>query len=65
MTGVMLELVVEFTVILISPIVFHYYLWKYKKLAPAVILKDVKIYACLYGLILITGIFAIWNTYSG
>ena len=60
MTGVMLELVIEFGVILISPIVFHFYLWKYKKLAPAVILKDFKIYACLYGLILITGIFAIW-----
>ena len=61
MTGVMLELVIEFGVILISPIVFHFYLWKYKKLAPAVILKDFKIYACLYGLILITGIFAIWG----
>ena len=61
MTGVMLELVIEFGVILISPIVFHYYLWKYKKIAPAVILKDFKIYACLYGLILIAGIFAIWG----
>ena len=61
MTGVMLELVIEFGVILISPIVFHYYLWKYKKIAPAIILKDAKIYACLYGLILITGIFAIWG----
>ena len=61
MTGVMLELVIEFGVILISPIVFHYYLWKYKKIAPAVILKDFKIYACLYGLIFITGIFAIWG----
>ena len=57
----MLELVIEFGVILISPIVFHYYLWKYKKIAPAVILKDFKIYACLYGLILIAGIFAIWG----
>ena len=63
MTGVMLELVVELGVILISPIVFHYYLWKYKKLAPAVILKDFKIYAYLYGLILITGIYAIWSQY--
>jgi hypothetical protein len=63
MTGAMLELVVEFGVILISPIVFHYYLWKYKKLAPAVILKDFKIYAYLYGLILITGIYAIWSQY--
>ncbi len=59
----MLELVIEFGVILISPIVFHYYLWKYKKIAPAVILKDFKIYACLYGLILIAGIFAIWKQY--
>jgi len=61
MTGVMLELVIEFGVILISPIVFHYYLWKYKKIAPAVILKDFKIYACLYVLILIAGICAFWK----
>jgi hypothetical protein len=63
MTGVMLELVIEFGVILISPIVFHYYLWKYKKLSPEVILKDFKIYACLYGLILIVSLFAIWKQY--
>ena len=63
MTAVMLELVIEFGVILISPIVFHYYLWKYKKIAPAVILKDFKIYASLYGLILIASIFAIWKQY--
>jgi len=61
MTGVMLELVIEFGVILISPIVFHYYLWKYKKIAPKILKKDFKIYAGLYGLILIAGIFAIWG----
>jgi hypothetical protein len=61
MTGVMLELVLEFSVILISPIVFHYYLWKYKKVPFEILMKDFKIYACLYGLILIAGIFAIWG----
>ena len=61
MMGVMLELVIEFSVILISPIVFHYYLWKYKKVPSEILMKDFKIYACLYGLILITGIFAIWG----
>ena len=61
MTGVMLELVIEFSVILISPIVFHYYLWKYKKVPSEILMRDFKIYTCLYGLILITGIFAIWG----
>jgi hypothetical protein len=63
MTGEILELVVEFSVILISPIAFHYYLWKYKKVPTEILMKDFKIYACLYGLILIAGIFAIWKQY--
>jgi hypothetical protein len=61
MTGEILELVVEFSVILISPIVFHYYLWKYKKVPSKILMKDFKIYACLYGLIFITGIFTLWK----
>ncbi len=31
MTGVKIELLVEFAVILLAPIIHTYYLWKYKK----------------------------------
>jgi len=50
-TGQKLELILEFSVILISPIVYHYYLWKYKKIEVDVILKNIKIYLLLYILI--------------
>jgi hypothetical protein len=51
MTGIELELILEFGVILISPIIYHLYLLKYKKIAPAIVFKDIKIYLILYGLI--------------
>jgi len=57
MTGEKLELIIEFSVILISPIVYHLYLLKYKKLAREVVFKDLKIYLILYGLIAITSLF--------
>jgi len=53
MTGEKLELIIEFSVILISPIIYHLYLLKYKKLAREIVFKDVKVYA----LIAITGLF--------
>ncbi len=57
MTGVKLELILEFGVILISPIIYHLYLLKYKKVAREIVFKDAKIYLFLYGLIAITGLF--------
>ncbi|MBU3603770.1 MULTISPECIES: hypothetical protein [unclassified Polynucleobacter] len=57
MTGVKLELILEFGVILISPIVYHLYLLKYKKIAREIVFKDIKIYLLLYGLIAVTGLF--------
>ena len=57
MTGEKLELIIEFSVILISPIIYHLYLLKYKKLAREIVFKDVKIYAFLYALIAMTGLF--------
>jgi len=56
MTGQKLELILEFSVILISPIVYHYYLWKYKKIEVGVILKNVKIYLFLYMLIVVASL---------
>lgn len=51
MVGQKFELLLEFSVILLSPIVYHYYLWKYKKVELIVILKTMRIYLFLYGLI--------------
>jgi len=50
------QLIIEFGVILMSPIIHHYYLWRYKKAKKSVIFQNIKIYACLYALIGIAGI---------
>jgi hypothetical protein len=57
MTGAKLELILEFGVILIAPIIYHLYLLKYKKLPKEIVFKDTKIYLLLYGLIAITSLF--------
>ena len=57
MTGAKLELLLEFGVILSSPLIYHFYLWKYKKVAKEILLKNAKIYLILYCLIGATGLF--------
>jgi len=57
MTGEIIELIIEFSVILVSPIIYHLYLLKYKKISKDIVFKDIKIYLTLYGLIAITGIY--------
>jgi hypothetical protein len=59
MTGEKLELIFEFGVILISPLIYHLYLLKYKKIAREIVFKDIKIYSLLYGLIALTTLFAL------
>ena len=61
MTGNGLELMIEFTVILVSPILYHVYLLKYKKLPRVEVMKDVKIFAFLYLLIAITSGFVLFR----
>jgi hypothetical protein len=56
MTGEKLELIIEFSVILIAPIVYHLYLLKYKKIAREIVFKDIKIYLFLYALIAMTSL---------
>jgi hypothetical protein len=56
MSGQLIETIIEFSVVLISPIIYHFYLLKYKKIPKEVVFKDIKIYLMLYGLIAITGI---------
>jgi hypothetical protein len=61
MTGEKLELIIEFGVILIAPIIYHFYLLKYKKIPRDIVLKDIKIYLSLYGLIAMTSLWAFFR----
>ncbi len=61
MTGEYIELIVEFSVILLSPILHNYYLWKIKKVDVIEIKKNIKIFSFLYGLIAFVGLFIILN----
>jgi hypothetical protein len=56
MTGERIELLIEFVVILLSPIVHTYYLWKVKKVDASVIRQNIKIFVFLYALLAVGGI---------
>ena len=53
MTGERIELIVEFSVILLAPIIHNYYLWKVKKVNSSVIQQNIKIFSFFYVLIAI------------
>jgi len=53
MTGELIELIVEFSVILLAPIIHNYYLWKVKKVDSSVIQQNIKIFSFFYVLIAI------------
>jgi hypothetical protein len=57
MTGIKIELLVEFAVILLAPIIHTFYLWKYKKVEKKELVKNIKIFASLYGLLSLIGLF--------
>jgi hypothetical protein len=59
MIGEYSELIVEFSVILLSPILHNYYLWKIKKVDFTEIKKNIKIFSLLYSLIGLVGLFII------
>jgi hypothetical protein len=61
MTGVKIELLVEFAVILLAPIIHTYYLWKYKKVEKKELVKNVKIFATLYALLALAGILIVFK----
>lgn len=61
MTGVKIELLVEFAVILLAPVIHTYYLWKYKKVEREVLIKNIKIFSGLYVLSGIVGMFVVLN----
>jgi uncharacterized membrane protein len=59
MTGVRVELLVEFAVILLAPIIHTFYLWKYKRVEKKELVKNAKIFAVLYVLIGLVGVMLI------
>jgi hypothetical protein len=48
MTGIKIELLVEFAIILLVPIIHTFYLWKYKKVEKKELIKNIKIFTGLY-----------------
>ena len=48
MTGVKIELLIEFGVILLAPIIHTFYLWKYKKVDKQILHQNIKIFAGFY-----------------
>jgi hypothetical protein len=61
MTGVKIELLIEFGVILLAPIIHTFYLWKYKKADKQILHQNIKIFAGLYlvfGLVCLFLVFA-------
>ena len=56
MTGERIELLIEFGVILLSPIIHTYYFWKVKKVDVSVIRQNIKVFAVLYVLLAVGGI---------
>ena len=62
MTGVKIELLVVFAVILLAPIIHTYYLWIYKKVDKKELINKAKIFAILYVML---GLFGILFTIQG
>lgn len=56
MTGIKIELLVVFAIILLAPAIHTYYLWKYKNVERKVLIKNIKIFAGLYVLLGLVGI---------
>ena len=56
MTGIKIELLIEFAVILLAPVIHTYYLWKYKKVEKKKLIKNIKIFSGLYAFLLLVGL---------
>jgi uncharacterized membrane protein len=59
MTSVKIELLAEFAVILLAPIIHTYYLWKYKNVEKKELVKNIKIFTGLYVLFGFVGLILI------
>jgi len=56
-----IELLVEFAVILLAPIIHTYYLWKYKKVDKKELIKYIKIFSGFYVLFGFVGVLLIFK----
>jgi uncharacterized membrane protein len=61
MTGVKIELLIEFAVILLAPFIHSYYLWKYRKVEKKELIRNLKIFAVLYVLLGLVGLLLIFK----
>jgi uncharacterized membrane protein len=61
MTGVKIELLIEFAVILLAPMIHIYYLWKYKKVGKQELVRNLKLFIPFYLLFGIGVILLIMN----
>lgn len=61
MTGVKIELLAEFAVILLAPIIHTYYLWKYKKVDKKELINNIKIFTGLYLLLGLVSVILIFK----
>ena len=60
MTGVKIDLLIEFGVILLAPIIHTFYLWKYKKVDKQVLKQNNKIFTGLYLVFGLVGLFLVF-----
>jgi hypothetical protein len=61
MAGVKIELLIEFAVILLAPIIHTYYLWQYKNVEKKELIKNIKIFTGLYVLLALVGILFVFK----
>jgi len=59
--AVKIELLVEFAVILLAPIIHTYYLWQYKNVEKKELIRNIKIFAGLYVFLGIIGMFLVFK----
>ena len=57
MTGVKIELLIEFGVILLAPIIHTFYLWKYKNADKQVLKQNIRIFGVFYVIFFVIALF--------
>ena len=61
MTGVKIELLIEFGVILLAPIIHTVYLWKYKKVDKQILKQNIKIFGLFYVIFALVFLLLLWT----
>jgi len=61
MTGVKIELLIEFGVILLAPIIHTFYLWKYKEVDKQILHQNIKIFGIFYVIFAVIAVVLLLN----